>query len=376
MLIDQQCARLAASEQARRGTLMERRLRRFSPSAQPLVHAIAARHPRVADLAVTFPALLFALAVPRRDVDPERALAGAIEGRSLAQAAAVPLWLRRLPYDALTRPVPPLPDGEFMRRRIVNHLPRSPKLAPLWLEAVAAATMLGHELFAIWIARELTCDPKGIVLRRLRLISLWAWFSLHGDTLGHRLIERRWHPAMRFKTALDDAQDWRTQVALHADLGAEPIADMWLEPGSVDGYDFVPLDSAESIADEAAGMNNCLRTYGYDVAHNRCRFWGVRKGGQRIATLKVAWMYNGPLLTIRELRLAENRNAPVEVWWAAARWLHRQGLPRIETKRYDRGTAPLNAAAWRSVWRPYWLAKRRIPIWLPLKPSREALAAL
>jgi hypothetical protein len=29
-----------------------------------------------------------------------------------------------------------------------------------------------------------------------------------------------------------------------------------------------------------------------------------------------------------------------------------------------------------SLWRPYWLAKRRIPHWLPIAPSREALEML
>jgi hypothetical protein len=37
---------------------------------------------------------------------------------------------------------------------------------------------------------------------------------------------------------------------------------------------------------------------------------------------------------------------------------------------------PLDAAAWRSLWRPYWLDKRRIPEWLPMKPPRGVLRAL
>ncbi|MEA2928746.1 MAG: hypothetical protein QOG38_1174, partial [Hyphomicrobiales bacterium] len=40
------------------------------------------------------------------------------------------------------------------------------------------------------------------------------------------------------------------------------------------------------------------------------------------------------------------------------------------------GAVPLDAAAWRSLWRPYWLAKRRLPRWLPLAPSRDALEVL
>jgi hypothetical protein len=40
------------------------------------------------------------------------------------------------------------------------------------------------------------------------------------------------------------------------------------------------------------------------------------------------------------------------------------------------GTVPLDRATWRSLWRPYWLAKRRIPEWLPIAPSRGALSTL
>jgi len=65
-----------------------------------------------------------------------------------------------------------------------------------------------------------------------------------------------------------------------------------------------------------------------------------------------------------------------EVWWAAMRWLHQHDLSRVDTRQREWGKVPPDAAAWRKVWRPYWLAKRRIPPWLPLTPSRRALNAL
>src|SRR5215471_19323922 len=99
---------------APRYALIERRLRRYSRAAQPRVRALADRHPRLADLAVSFPPLLFALALPRLGQDPEPAIVCAIEGRPLGEIAAtagVPRWLRRLPVDGLTRPLPRLPAG-------------------------------------------------------------------------------------------------------------------------------------------------------------------------------------------------------------------------------------------------------------------------
>jgi hypothetical protein len=46
------------------------------------------RHSRIADLAASFPALLFALAVPRHGLDPALALARVIDGVGLAEVAA------------------------------------------------------------------------------------------------------------------------------------------------------------------------------------------------------------------------------------------------------------------------------------------------
>ena len=249
------------------------------------------RHSRVADLAVSFPALLFALAVPRPGLDPARAIERAIEGVSLAKVAAaadVPLWLRRLPPEALSRPIARLPDGEVFRRQIANHMPRSPKVAPIWLQAVADIADLAHEAVAVWIAREIAREKRGMNLNRLRRVGLWAWFSGQPDTLGRSMIQQPWTPDMRIGSALDAADDWLTNIGLHVNLGREPIADVWLQPARVAGYDFLPLASVSDITEEAAAMRNCLRTYGYRLAHNRSRLWSVRKDGQRVATLSVA----------------------------------------------------------------------------------------
>ena len=296
------------------------------------MRALATRHSRIADLAASFPALLFALAVPRPGLDPAPGLARVIEGCALAEAAAaanLPLWLRKLPPEALARPIPRLPDGELFRRQIANHLPRSPKLAPTWLQTVADVAELAHEPAAVWIARELVREPRRVNPARLRLISLWAWFSGQPAIFGHELIARPWTPDMRIGPALAAADDWRMMIALHVNLGPQPINDMWLQAGRVAGYDFLPLTSTATIAEEAKAMRNCLNTYGYNLAHNRSRLWSVRRNGERIATLKVACRYRDPLPNIVELEGAGNTDAPRELWWAARQWLHMHDLSQI-----------------------------------------------
>jgi hypothetical protein len=364
---------------AGRSDLLERRLRRYHPRFQGAVRALTMRHSRIADLAASFPALLFALAVPRPGLDPAPALARVIDGRALAEAAAaahLPLWLRKLPPEALERPIARLPDGDLFRRQIANHLPRSPKLAPTWLQAVADVAELAHESAAVWIARELIREPRRVNSARLRLISLWSWFSVQQTTFGNELIDRRWTPAMRIGPALAAADDWRMMIALHVNLGPQPINDMGLQAGRVAGYDFLPLNLISAITEEADAMRNCLNTYGYNLAHNASRLWSVRLNGERVATLRIACRYRDPLPNIVELKAAGNAGVTRELWWAARQWLHMHDLSQIDMGRLKWGTAPLDRPTWLSLWRPYWLAKRRIPEWLPIAPSRDALEAL
>ncbi|WP_194477690.1 PcfJ domain-containing protein [Bradyrhizobium sp. CCBAU 53338] len=369
----------APCQAAGRSDLLERRLRRYHPHVQGAVRALAMRHPRVADLALSFPALLFALADPQARRDPACAIASAIDGAALAQVAALvdlPMWLRKMPPEAFVRPIPPLPNGELFRRQIANHLPRSPKLAPAWLQLVADAAALAHEPLAAWIAREYVRDPSQVPPARLRRIALWAWFSAEPATTGHDLIERPWTPNMRIDAARSAASDWEIAVALHANLGRQPIADMWLRAGRLAGYEFLPLDSIAAITEEAKAMRNCLRTYAGNLAHDQTRIWGVRKDGKRVATLQIARRYRDPLPNIVQLKGPGNSEVSREVWWAARQWLHKHDLSQVVIRPRNWGTAPLDRDSWVSLWRPYWLAKRRIPDWLPLAPSREALGAL
>jgi hypothetical protein len=366
-----------------RSDLLERQLQRYRPPFQEAVRALAIRHSRVADLALSFPTLLFALAAPRRGLDSACAIARAIEGAPLAEVAAaaeVPLWLRKFPPEALTCPLAKLPDDRFFRRQIANHLP-SRKATPTWLRSVSEAADLADNAFAVWVAKEVVRDRRGVKLDRLRLVCLWAWFSRQPDTFAHGLIEKRWTPDMRFRAALDAADDWRTSVELHANLGCEPIADLWLRPALVNGYYFWPLASAWEIADEARAMNNCLRTYGCQVAQNYYRLWSMRREGRKVATLGLAFRYGDPLPNVVQLKGAGNSEAPFEVWLAARQWLNVQDLSRLEAKQLGAkqrawNSTPLDRAMWITLWRPYWLAKRRLPAWLPLAPSRKALEAL
>ena len=346
------------------------------------MRALASRHERLADLAVSFPALLFALAVPRAGRDPATAIERAIEGSCLAElaaAAGIPMWLRKLPPEAFVHRIGELPDGELFRRRIANHMPGSARLAQMWLQAVTDAAEYTHEHAAVWVARELVRDPRNVNMRAMRLlcrVCLYAWFSGQAETPAHALIDRPWEADMHFRTAVHAANRWHTKIDLRLNLGDAPIADSWLGRGFAGGYEFVPIRSAAELTEEADAMANCLTKYGYNLAHGWSRFFRVRKDGKRVATLEVARRGGDPLLNIEELRGHRNKPVSAELSWAARHWLHRHELPEIDVKWREHNKAPLDRSTWIALWRPYWLAKQRIPGWLPLRPTRAALRKL
>jgi hypothetical protein len=339
-----------------RASLPERRLSRFHARHQDAVQSLASRHAHLADLAVSFPALLFALAVPRNNFDPEPVIQSAIKGASLkflSAAVGLPIWLRGLAPETYVRPIGRLPDGALFRRRIANHLPRSPKLAPIWLQAIEEAAVWGNEEAAVWIAREFMRDAKSIKPAKLRLVCLWVWFSGQSHTIGRSLIERTWMPSMRFATALEAAGEWRLNVEVEINLGGKAIEDMWLSAGCVEDLEFLPIATPEEIRQEAKAMGNCLRTYSDKLAHNHARLWSVRRNGRRVATLQINRYHEDPFPRIVQLKEAENKTASVETWRAAQRWLGSQDLPIERRIRPQWGSAPLDRDRWIALWRPY-----------------------
>jgi hypothetical protein len=277
--------------------------------------------------------------------------------------------------DGLTRPLPTLPAGELFGRRIVNHFPRSPKLTAAWLEMVAEAARWGSEPFAIWIAREVVRDAKKLSSGQLRLLGLWAWFSQQPPTDGYHLMKTLWHSEMQFDAAVSAARAWRRRLILELMLGRGPIDDLWLRPGPFDGYDFVPLDTVGGLIEEAAAMENCVDAYGCDIAADHCRLWSIRREEQPIANLEIRRHSAGPLF-IGQLNGARNEAAPVEIWWLAMRWLHQHGLMSIRAEAPSGHRGEPDIAVWRRLWRPYWLAKRQLPVWLPLMPTWRVIHAL
>ena len=361
-----------------------RRLDRFPEPWRHRVRAVANAHPRLRDLAVSFPALLFALAAPRAGVDASAAKAAVVLGARLKAVAAiahVPMWLRTFPPEAFAERLPPLPDSADFAKQVLNFVPQ-PRLAAQWLEAVGDAFDWADEPQALWIAREASRGhlprrprrrrPPG--MRRVsrqewspfRRVCLWAWFTTNTPQSGPK-----WSPTMHLRGAETLASNWLADIAPYVAMGDLVIDNTWFEPMTVEGYDFVPLRSAHDLAEEGTAMQNCVRGYGHSLANNSSRIWSIRRDGVRQATLEVAFAQGDPLPSMVEIVALRNEAVSVELAFVARRWM---ALNERALTARPWQTAPMQGdRGWRAQWRPYWLAKRRIPDWLPLQPLQGGL---
>ncbi|MEZ5775538.1 MAG: hypothetical protein R3D33_12765 [Hyphomicrobiaceae bacterium] len=331
-------------------------LDRFAPPHRTDVQELAASSRALADLADSFPAMLFALATGYGTATARRhCLELVLAGRPLKEAAAelgLPLWLKRLPPEAFDTPLTRLPAGEEFGRRIVNHLPLESWKAVSWFRRVTVAADLAGEDFALWLAWRTKAAPRHRDINRIVLLSAWAFYSSRPDTLGHGLLRGAFAPGLGFRKALEEAEAWKRRVDLAIAIG-EGISDAWYPEGEVNGFRFVPLQTLDDFLAEAAAMDNCLDQYGTKVGMRATRIFSVRQGERRIADVEF-----GPhdddctMPAIEQLRGPGNRRVPAAVWTAAYAFLGQQ-KPRPLGSGLRSATIAGSRAAAKRIWRPF-----------------------
>lgn len=349
---------------------LQRQLDRFSKRHRKPIEALAAQHLAIADLAFSFPALLFALACPHRGMNRHAVLAAAREGASLktlAKRAAIPFWLRKLPPEAFTKSLQPLPDDPVFIAQIGNLLPKSPSGAARWLCCAEVLADISHGPFVLWALRLI--QPQKIQTRNrfmdIRLVGLWAWVSMHGVGAAAELLDRKWSPRLSYESASESASRWWDCVNMKLFLGAAPITDVWFEPGEVDGFNIQPLETAAAIDVVARDMRNCIRSYGASVAENRDRLWHVVKDQRTIAVFSVSKCSGLQCLTVTELRARNNGDVPNPVAVAVRKWLLQQDPARLLFAPETKVIVP-DRMEWCRLWMPYWKQRRKFPDWLPI----------
>jgi hypothetical protein len=330
------------------------RIEAFHPSYRRFVAELTSCAPELEDLADSFPALLFALvsgfATPARRA---RACELVCDGAPLREAAdtlGLAWWLRKLPAQAFSEPLPPFPTDQEFAFRITSLIPREGRRLPIWLARVGHAYECGGEAYALWIARQpdLSSPPEDVFM----FMAAWAWFSSHPGHMGHRLLRRPWTSEMSFKRAREEMTAWRQRLRLIDCLGSG-IESPWLADGIASGYSFVALRTVDDFISESVALENCLDQYADHLHAGLTALYSIRKGARRVACVELGRHgEEASMPNIVQLRGPRNRSAPPELWQATYGWMGSQRLPPLSPQRH--ASDPIKRLeARRHLWRPY-----------------------
>jgi hypothetical protein len=359
---------------ATRQRKLDRQLGRFPKRFRAAIQRASEEHTALADLALSFPALLFVIAVPHAKRNASLLKQCVIEGQHLKRLAAiahVPMWARKLQPEAFEAHLGPLPQSEIYARQIVNHLPRRGRHSAIWMESVSLATSLGDESFAVWVARE--CGLKRPPRSEFRMLALWAWFSVRPHLAAAQHIAKAWSPHIKLKAARDASRNWFNRVKMHVLIADSESEILWLREDVVDGYAFLPLRTAKAIHEEADAMENCIDTYAVDIASDSQRLWSMRRDDKPVATISVGNCHDLGLLCITQIKGPKNEAVSRTEALAAMTWFLGNDTLSIEVKPKDWDTVIPNVEVWQSLFKPYWLEKKTIPRWLRLRPTNRDL---
>jgi hypothetical protein len=183
-------------------------------------------------------------------------------------------------------------------------------------------------------------------------MAAWAWFSEHGDTMGHRLLRRPWCTEMSFKRAREELAAWRQRLRLIECLG-RGIESPWLADGMALDFEFVALRTVDDFIAESQALDNCLDQYADQLHAGLTAVFSVRKDGRSVACVEIGLHEEDATMpTIVQLRTARNRRAPPEVWQATYAWLGGQPLEPLSPERHV-PKSTRRAEARRKLWGPY-----------------------
>ena len=338
----------------------------FAGSFRKPIDQLTRSAPPLADLARSFPALLFALATDYGAPSArQHTVRLVVEGAPLAEAAralGLPLWLRRLPPAAFREPLVDIPASETFATRARSLMPTGDLESRVWLWGLLYGARFCDETFALWAAGWLGRSAHIFSLPygedTFRYLTAWGWASRHSRGALHRLLPRTWSSGAGLRRALDDLGAWRLRIDLALCL-AERAGAGWARPGSCDGYDFVALESAEDFLAEARVMSNCLDIYAAKLRLNRSSIYSMRRHQEHVAVVEIGPHPDDPRVpALLQLRGPRNRRLDPDVWQACYLWLatHQSPCerPRL-TPTPSRGRATANA-----LWHDYldWQAAR------------------
>lgn len=331
-----------------------RRLAVFRPAFRLDIARLTLNWPKVEDLADSFPALLFGLATGYGTAAArERAFCMIDAGeplKDIATTLGLPMWLRRIPAEALMHMLPPLPTDAEFSAAILSRIPEDPSDCAVWLDRFLAAYVLVGRDFAIWAAREPRFMPPAMTEEGLQWLIAWGWASHVPRSPGHALLRTTWSPALSWKRVQEEVALWRKRIDLVGAL-APCGRDPWFADGHAQGYDIVSLNSVAEVLAESVAMENCLDQYAAHLSYGRIRVFSIRRDGRPVADVELALRSDEATMpAVAQVRGPRNRRAPPPVWQAIHAWLGAQ-----QFRPQSAAPTPTSASreALKAFWAPY-----------------------
>ncbi len=362
----------------------ETQLARFLPALQPALQKLMLASKAHADLLVSFPAAAISL-VTKRLTARERASALKLvrAGRPLKEIAAalrLPMWLRRLPPEALYEPLPANldPGDRAFGRGVVNAAPATVKPGATWLAQVLTARALCDDEFALWWARRCWDALRPDMIAP---VAAFAWFSKHPQHAAYRYLRTAWSSRAALAVVAHEAHLWHVRMILDAQAREARGDPHHLTGARHAGYEFVALDTAAALQEEGRLMGHCVADYAERAAIGYSRLFGVRQGGSRLATMEIRYR-EGAAVGIEQICGPRNRTPDQDLLRAAYAWAH--ALCTMPGCSALYGPAPINLVSWKLLWQPYVGAKAAEGVTVPAAPvdanailnrTRELMAA-
>ncbi|MBX2854606.1 MAG: PcfJ domain-containing protein [Rhodobacteraceae bacterium] len=344
---------------------LEPELKRYAKAYRRRLRKLAKTSSRLGDLIFSYPAAAFALVSNYGPVgNRAQALQLVKEGASLKRVGTslgLPNWFRSLPPEAFISDLPTQVNGDSeveFGRRVVNSMPDEPERVAMWLAWVLEARVACDDAFALWVASRWPFAADGPPAEAMAPLAAFAWTSQHGEGAARAHIRTPWRRRMTVYSAVSETREWISRLLLR-ECAAEPVATGgggWTQAERSSAFRLVPLRTPDDLFEEGRLMSHCVATYTTLVARGECLIYGVRRGGERVATLEIR---GDPLKPGRgkivQLLGPCNQEAPDEVWRAIEKWLSRKGGCPIAPR--GRSGPPIDRDRWHRLWTPYFAAK-------------------
>lgn len=355
---------------------VRRRIKCFDAHLTRRLEGLSASHAHFEDLLWSFPAIAVAMAAAD-DNDAAVAAAGrlVVVGaplRVIANALSLPMWLRRLPPEAFPRVVPPVPNGATFNAHIGNVMPDKDGDARRWLAFVSRAYVMGDAMYALWVARKWQHFAREEDFAALHALALYTWVSVRPELEAHRYLITPWVPKKSVAGTARNAAQWLE--CLEFPIYKSPHMAFEQAPTMVDGFAFAPIATPFDAIVAARDLDNCLAGYAVTLACGRTQVWTISWHGEIVAAIEIGFTREGRgMPEIEQLCAAANRSVASEILHAVYRWLLTFPERQVMDERF-RAAEP-DAAIYRRLIKPYWMAKGMVP-WLPFDPRHDPLNQL